>query len=110
MMKRISSEEGLQADEVDALESEDNLFPRSVDSKTHRLNGYLELEAEESDNEASDINANLRQSLPNGFTGNGHGYEDSEEAENLDEYESDFIDDDAEAERENDDNDRDDEH
>lgn len=61
-----------------------------------KINGFLDLEAEESeeeeeDDDDDDLEAALRQSMPNGLQAHGESEEESEEDD--DEYESDFIND-----------------
>jgi len=61
-----------------------------------RINGFVDIEAEESDGEDSDLDASLRKTIPNGFAvheDDGDEDEDDEDAEDLDAYESDFIND-----------------
>lgn len=96
-------------DEEDDEEDEDEeddipALRKSKSTEKPKLNGFLDIEAEESENEGSDEDGMPPRSRSSGVKLNGVINEDSldEDEEDLDRYESDFINDDTEEEEESD--------
>lgn len=87
-------------EEVDSEEEEDIPALRKTKTKSKpKVNGFLDIEAEESENEGSDEDGLPIKSRSSGVKLNGVIHEDSldEDEDDLDRYESDFINDDSEG-------------
>ncbi|KAK9893369.1 NUC189-domain-containing protein [Cystobasidium minutum MCA 4210] len=99
-------------DEIPALRKNQNKSKSKLDRP--KMNGFLDVEAEESENEGSDEEGNpipSRRNRSSDVKLNGVINEDSldEDEEDLDRYESDFINDDSEEDEEEESGDDDDE-
>ena len=95
-MERSTSDEGEEGDDSkDAFESSNESLAETQDASLPKINGFMDLEAEESVGEDSDVETVLRRSLPVDLADAEHE-DDDDEAEDLDEYESDFINDEEE--------------
>ena len=96
VMQEDGSLSGDEDDSDDDEEDEEDDMPALRKSQVSKLNGFLELEAEETDEEGSEEEDRLKKdkpafSLVNGHLGEG---DEEEDEEDLDRYESDFINDD----------------
>jgi len=102
--------DGTESGSGDENSDEEDDMPALRKSQLAKLNGFLELEAEETDEEGSDEDLGASKekkakpafSLVNGDLGED---EDEDEGEDLDRYESDFINDDETEEESNGDSD-----
>jgi U3 small nucleolar RNA-associated protein 5 len=102
--------DGTESGSGDENSDEEDDMPALRKSQVAKLNGFLELEAEETDEEGSDEDLGASKekkakpafSLVNGDLGED---EDEDEGEDLDRYESDFINDDESEEESNGDSD-----
>lgn len=96
-------EEEEDAEEEDSEEDDDiPVLRKSKPKEKPKLNGFLDIEADESENEGSDEEGNPIKSRSSGVKLNGIIHEDSldEDEDDLDRYESDFINDDSEEDEE----------
>lgn len=103
------SEDELENDDEDDGNDDENeeddlpALRKSKSKEKPRMNGFLDIEAEESENDGSDEDGAPVKPRSSGVKLNGVIHEDSldeDEEDDLDRYESDFINDDSEEEEE----------